>query len=213
MTKIGAEAPDTITAQEVAGWLNHAAKGLPAESCEELARFIERMRRVEPEAERERFDARDPPADRWWDLGAATEAAKLLASSMSKMIEHWEGLRWAPETRGGHEAMLVLATALEAALPYIEFPFGEYERHAQQQRARPKPWHVPAVAIAHRATKTMTSAGRSISDAALAGFVFKALGRLSHNPAGRLGSDFNFGTITVKAVNMYLRRRRKKYGA
>jgi hypothetical protein len=99
------------------------------------------------EDDRTLLDSASRPVDddRWWDFDGATEAAKLLIESGPKMLKHWEGLRWAPETRPGYEAIGKLGEALAVALPYIEFPFGEYE--PALGRKKPKDWHVPVVII------------------------------------------------------------------
>jgi hypothetical protein len=37
----------------------------------------------------------------YWDFKAAFDAAKLLLETTPAMLRHWDGLQWAPETRGG----------------------------------------------------------------------------------------------------------------
>ena len=70
----------------------------------------------------------EPEDNRYWDFGAATDAAKLLQASLPAMLNHWAGLLWAPETKGGYPAISKLQEALAEALLYIEWPFGRYER-------------------------------------------------------------------------------------
>src|SRR6266516_384377 len=48
--------------------------------------------------------------NRWWDFRAATD--ELLMGSVLPMLSHWEGQRWAPETRGGYDAIKSLGDAL-----------------------------------------------------------------------------------------------------
>ncbi|MGC2222380.1 MAG: hypothetical protein WA624_08430 [Methylocella sp.] len=69
-----------------------------------------------------------------------------MNAAIPAMLSYWDGLQWAPETRGGYEAIKALDTALSLALPYIEFPFGKYER--KTHRHRPKDWHMAAIVIA-----------------------------------------------------------------
>jgi hypothetical protein len=101
----------------------------------------------------------EPDPDRWWDFDGAFDAANLLIKSAPAMTSHWRKLEWAPETRGGTQAIETLEKALVAALPYIEFPFGTYPR--QTGRKKPKPWHIVAVMIAHHVIKALSDAGQA----------------------------------------------------
>ena len=74
--------------------------------------------------------------DRWWDFRGSADAAKLLLQSAPAMIEHWKGQQWAPKTRDGYEAIKALAAALTVALPYIEWPFGEYKRTTGRKKPK-----------------------------------------------------------------------------
>jgi hypothetical protein len=118
-----------ITAAEVQEWAGRSSKvKLGQAQCSEIAAGLTRLRwpgdppavpgspwlTKEPE----------PEPDRWWDFEAATEAAKLLNHSIPRMLSHWEGLRWAPETRGGYDAIKTLGEALSTAMPYVEWPLG-----------------------------------------------------------------------------------------
>jgi hypothetical protein len=92
----------------------------------------------------------------WWDFQGASNAAKTLLASVPAMLSHWDGPRWAPETNAGDEAIKTLSDALSVAMPYIEWPFGQYER--QTGRKQPQAWHIPAVLIAHVIVKAMIKA-------------------------------------------------------
>jgi hypothetical protein len=76
-------------------------------------------------------------ANRWWDIEAVTEAAKTLLKNAPAMLSHREGQRWAPQTRNGFEAIKALGDALFVAMPYIEWPFGYYERRTRSKRTKP----------------------------------------------------------------------------
>jgi hypothetical protein len=75
------------------------------------------------------------------------------------MLSHWEGQRWAPQTRGGFDAIKTLGDALFYAIPYIEWPLGYYEQKTGSKR--PKPWHSMALVIARLVIKVIVEAGHS----------------------------------------------------
>jgi hypothetical protein len=138
--------------------------------------------------------------DRWWDFDSATEAAKLLIESGPKMLKHWEGLRWAPETRPGYEAIDKLGEALAVALPYIEFPLGQYE--PALGRKKPKDWHMPAVIIFGIIASALSQSlgnPRLSRNAIMIRVVCSALRRLGYY-------------VEVGAVSQHLIRWNAKYG-
>lgn len=141
----------------------------------------------------------------YWDFKAAIDAAKLLLDSMPAMLRHWDGLQWAPETRGGYPAISALQKDLLTALPYIEWPFGRYERRTGRKRA--KSWHLPAVLVAKALIKCAADAKQiepSLTRNSVAvRVVRKALIRMGFK-------DIN--TVTASAVAAHLARWDKKYG-
>ena len=199
----------TITAAEVRGWFGSSPKSrLGATQYREIAAYLTKIRwpsdtgplfqpcpvAVEPDE-----------ADRYWDFGAAFAAAKLLLESMPAMLRHWNGLLWAPETRGAHPAIKALQDALTVALPYIEWPFGVYER--QTGRKKPKIWHLPAVMVANIVIKAMIEAGHDdpgiTRNSIIVRVVCKALIRMRYP---------HVHMITASAVGAHLTRWDKKYG-
>jgi hypothetical protein len=121
------------------------------------------------------------------------------------MLRHWDGLQWAPETRGGFPAIKALEDALSIAQPYTEWPFGEYER-AQSQKT-PKAWHTPAHSIALIIIQVLGAAGQTnpaISrNSIVVKIVRKALIRMQVP---------NFHMITTTAIAAYLTRWDRQYG-
>jgi hypothetical protein len=75
-------------------------------------------------------------------------------------LRHWEGLQRAPETRDGYKAIKAFGDALSSAMPYIEWPFGKYERQDYRKRPRRKNWHLPAVLIAKLIERALIDSGR-----------------------------------------------------
>jgi hypothetical protein len=53
--------------------------------------------------------------------------------------------------------MDALSTALTVAMPFIEYPFGEYARTTG--RKEPKSWHMPAVLVLPTILRAMMDAG------------------------------------------------------
>lgn len=145
----------------------------------------------------------DSDKDRWWDFEAVAKAAKLVLASLPAMRRHWNGLRWAPETRGGYNAIEALEETLKVALPYIEWPFGEYERATG--RKTPKEWHIPSIILAGMIIRTMVEAGNrspAISrNSVVARVATKALIRMGFQKE-----------LAQETVSMHLTRWDKKYG-
>jgi hypothetical protein len=145
------------------------------------------------------------PDDRWWDFRAATAAAKTLHDSIPKMLVFQEGLRWAPETRDGHGAIMRLQEALLTALPYIEWPFGFYKRSTGYKP--PKAWHTYALLVAQLIIREMVVAGHAepgiTRNSVVVRVVRKALIRMLI-PQAKI--------ISSTAIGAYLTRWNKKYG-
>jgi hypothetical protein len=157
---IEAKASRTITAAEVRDWFGKNPKSrLGNAQHREIAAYLTKLRWPSDAGGLlgPRPSTVEIGTDDYWDFDAATDAAKLLLESLPAMHRHWNGLLWAPETRGGYAAIKTLQDALVIALPYIEWPFGEYER--QTGRKQPKTWHLPAVMVANVIVKAMIEAG------------------------------------------------------
>lgn len=196
----------TITAAEIRAWIGKSRKSrLGNAQYREIAAYLTKLRWP--------CDSNSIPAswpssveiesDDYWNINAATDAAKSLLESIPAMLTHWNGLLWAPETRGGYAAIKTLQDALVIALPYIEWPFGYYKR--QTGRKKPKPWHIPAVLIAKTVVKAMIEAGHGepgiTRNSVVARVVRQALirKRFLHE-------------ITPSAIGAHLTRWDKKYG-
>ena len=143
--------------------------------------------------------------DRWWDFQGCSEAAKKLLGSLPAMTSHWDSLRWAPETRAGSEVIKTLTDALSAAMQYIEYPFGYYER--QTGRKMPKAWHTPTLIIARIIIDAMVEAGHEqpgISrNSVVVRIVLKALIRMRYP---------DVEMITATAIGTHLERWDRKFG-
>jgi hypothetical protein len=138
-----------ITADEVREWLKGYGNPRPSEAvCAKVADVLTKMRWAS-DPNPPPIPEPSPDADPWWEFKSVAAAAKILHAAVPRMLRHWDGLRWAPETAAGHSAVKALGDALEVALPYIEFPFGPGEPQSPQQRPRPKKWHTPAIVIAN----------------------------------------------------------------
>jgi len=142
-------------------------------------------------------------SDRYWDFDAVFDAAKSLHDTLPAMLRHWDGLLWAPETAGGHPAIKELQDALTVALPYIQWPFGKYER--QTGRKKPKDWHLPAVMVANVVIKAMIEAGYNDPGITRNSIVV----RVVRNALIRMRV---LNEITIGAVGAHLTRWDKKYG-
>jgi hypothetical protein len=150
----------TITGAEVVGWFAPCRPPKPdAALCAEVARRLTQMR-WPGDVPSPPLPELDDDSNPYWDFQAATDAAKTLRDSVPAMLQHWEGLKWAPKTREGHAAIKALGEALELALPWVEWPFGKYERKSPLKRPRPKDWHTPALMIAHIIAEALITTGR-----------------------------------------------------
>ena len=198
----------TITANEVRDWFGKSPKAqLGGTHYRTIAAYLTKIRwpsdaggLLGPQPSTVKI-----VPDDYWDFKAATDAAKLLLDTMPAMLRHWDGLRWAPETRGGYRAIKTLKSALRIALPNIEWPFGKYER--QTGRKRPKVWHLSAVMIANVIVKVMIEAGHDdpgiTRKSIVVRVVRKALIRMQYP---------HVQMITASAVGAHLTRWDKKYG-
>jgi hypothetical protein len=199
-----------ITAAEVRRWVGNSKRSkLGPAQCNEIAEALTSYRWP--------ADPPSPPGspwvpreidgdpDRWWDFKATTEAAKALLKSAPAMLSHWEGQRWTSQTRDGFDVIKALGDALFLAMPYIEWPFGYYERQAR--RRQPKPWHTMAVIIANLVIKVLIESGQNAPGITRNSVVVRVI----RNALVRM--DFpNSKMITPSAIGMHLERWDKKYG-
>ena len=203
------KAARTITADEVAEWFGKSRRArLGQAQYRKLAAYLTKLRWPD--------DPPDPPdspwlvketietgPDPWWNFSEAANAAKVLNESIPAMLRHWTGLLWAPETRGGYAAIKALEGALVVARPYIDWPFGRYER--QSGRKQPKKWHLPAILIAKAIVQTMIEAGQHepsiVGNSIVARVTSEALMRMKF-----------INAVTPHAVAAHLTRWDKKYG-
>jgi hypothetical protein len=219
----------TIASAEVVGWFEKCRKPRPNESlCTEIAVRLTKMSWASDPPETfglknydelrakgmitlKRRDAEsrweaviDKPDDRWWDMRGTASAANTLIENMPRMLRFWEGLRPLPNALKGRKAIKALAKSLSDAHPFIEWPFGKYERLDPRKQARPRSWHTPAVAIAHIVvTALMQSGHRSRITAADSITVKVVRGALI-----RMG----YPQVEMSTIARYLERRAKKVG-
>jgi hypothetical protein len=98
----------TISAIEVREWFGASKSHPNDEWCDKLAASFTRMLWS---GEKSPAEAPwlprivEPEIDRAWDPKAAIDAATALHACLPSMLLHWEGLQWAAETRGGHDAI------------------------------------------------------------------------------------------------------------
>lgn len=147
----------TITAVETRKWLERLGASPNDALCDDVAGRLTKIRW--PSDPTSPAAGCDDETDQWWDFQAAIKAANTLNAAFPAMLSHWDGLQWAPETRGGYEAIKALDTTLSLAMPYIEFPFGKYERKTHRHRHRPKDWHMAAIVIAKFFIEAMIKSG------------------------------------------------------
>lgn len=203
----------TITGAEVMKWFMRGHKPWPAEQlCVGIAARLNKMRwPVDPPlpalAEDEWYEidyshdgsftirVAPCPSDPWWDSEKAAARAKALVDDIPAMLWHWhrmQGTRFETlpgqkpkHLRGGYDAIERLRVALDAALPYIEFPFGEYERQDHRKRKRPSPWHAHAVAVTHVIADALRQSGHPVRgtshNSAVVRIVCKALVRIGYD--------------------------------
>lgn len=144
--------------------------------------------------------------DRWWDIDSTAKAARQLRDSIPKMLVFQAGLKWAPETRDGHDVIQSLESALARALPYIERPFGEGT--PARGRKRSKPWHIYAIQISNMLVRELQQAGHSKQplsrNSVVVRVILKSLQRMQI-PYSK--------TLSKTAIAAYLSRRNQKFGA
>jgi hypothetical protein len=214
----------TITSSEVMEWFGR--KPLSDEACTEIAARLTKMRWASdlllpvledgmrwtlaavppgeadwlhlPAGKMTWEQTPDNDPDPYWDIQAATEAAKTLLASIPRMLRHWDEQRLTP--RASSEAIKALDDALERALPFIESPFGQGERQDHRERMRLKDWQMPALAIKNIMSQVLSKCGRqsAFSRAAAATRVVKrALVRMGYKIPHRKGEYSETNTLAA----------------
>jgi hypothetical protein len=208
MKVLSAENNRTITAAEVEKWVGKSSKSKMGEvQFHEIAAGLTRFRWPNDPPKRFANEARvvDSDGSPFWDFTAVTAAAKTLLKNAPAMLSHWEGQRWAPQTRDGFDIIKNLGDALLRAMPYIEWPLGYYD--GKTSNKTPKPWHAMAIVIARLVIKSMIEAGQDqpglARNSVVARIVYRALFRMNFP---------NSNMITVTAIGAHLTRWDKKYG-
>lgn len=197
----------TITGAEVESWFGTSSKSrLDRKQYCGIAAYLTKIRWPSgPDNVLDPQPAKvETEPDKYWDF-AAFDAAKLLHKSLPAILSHWAGLLWAPETHGGYPAIKALQDALVIALPYIEWPFGQYER--QTGHKTPKNWHLPAVMIAKVLIKEMIAAGHHDPGITRNSVVV----RVVNEALIRMGYP-HVEMITASAIGAHLSRWDGKYG-
>ncbi|MGD0187801.1 MAG: hypothetical protein ABSC25_21495 [Roseiarcus sp.] len=198
----------TISAAEIGDWLKSSrTPALSASRCEEVAERLNKMRwPSDPPPPDSINEAGD---DRWWDFRGATKAAMTLRESLPAMLAYWEGQRWAPETRGGYDAIKALSDALDGAMPFIEWPFGVYERRKTPcaRRRDLDDWHFSAILIFKWAAQAMLMDGRALRSLHRNSVVVKAV----HRALVRMGFP-NMEMVTESAIAKHLSKNSEMFG-
>jgi hypothetical protein len=213
----------TITPTEVKDWFGR--RPAPEAACVEIAALLTKMRWVSdrplpalrdgmrwawPRGQAEPVQVLDIDPDPYWGFQAATDAAKTLLASFPRMLRHWDGLVRVPETSGGYPAIKAAQDALLTALPYIEWPFGKYERQDHRKKMRLADWHVPALVIKNIVSEALicsrSRTPRFSRDAAATRVVVNAPARMGYKISRRKGEESETNTIAA-----FLRRWEKHW--
>jgi hypothetical protein len=210
MTISSAKNNRTITATEVQEWVGKSSKSVMGkaqfgEIAAGLTRFKWPADPPPPPGSPWVTKEIEPDPNRWWDFEAVTEAAKTLLKNAPAMLSHWEGQRWASETRGGFDVIKTLGDALFFAMPYIEWPLGYYDRKAPRMRL--KAWHTMALVIARLVIKVTIDAGHNEPGITRNSIVV----RIVRNALIRMNFP-NAKMITTTAIGAHLTRWNNKFG-
>jgi hypothetical protein len=219
----------TITGDEVMRWFARGHRPWPTEAaCAKIGKQLTQMRWAsDPQpVEVERYDA-----DPWWNPQDAAARAKALLDDVPVMLWFWHGMQMAPKEfdprqldglklpegihkediikqivpgqrlREGYDVIDRLRVALEAALPYIQFPFGRGEPQNYRERKTPKPWHASAVAISRVIIPELRRLGHQVHkvvthNTAVARIVRLALERMGY-------SDIKQATVAARLTAWY----------
>jgi hypothetical protein len=94
----------TITASEVKSWFGNLSKSqLGRAQYRDIAANLTRLKWPSDPIDLPDSQSSNDEIENnvYWDFKAAFDAAKLLLKTTPAMLRHWDGLQWAPETRGG----------------------------------------------------------------------------------------------------------------
>jgi hypothetical protein len=129
----------------------------------------------------------------WWDPEKAADAARVLIEDIPAMLRYWNRTLSPVPGRDGCDTIERLRVALDAAMPFIEFPFGEYDREEARKRRlhpkRPKSWHASAIAVAYVIIPALQQSGHTVRgtshDTIAVRIVHDALDRMRYGKIGR----------------------------
>ena len=167
----------TITAAEVRVWFVGGPKSKPWPSealCAEVAARLTKFRWASEWPSPEISDE-GAAAISWdnpwtserecypcWDSEEAAHAAKALLKNIPAMLAHYSPMR----QHDGYDAIERFRVALDAAIPFIEFPFGKYDRDEARKRQlhpkHPKPWHASAIPVARVTIDALRRSGHTV---------------------------------------------------
>jgi hypothetical protein len=186
----------TITGAEVMEWFKRGREPWPGEElCAGIAADMNKwLWPVDPRPIYPEQDFADP----WWDTVKAAAGVKALLDDVPAMLWNLHRMR----SRSGYDAIERLRGALDAALPYIEFPFGKYERQDHRKRKRPKPWHAHAVLITPMIADALRQSGHPVRGATHN----SAVVRIACEALVRIGYDRNIikpAAVAAKLTDWY----------
>jgi hypothetical protein len=82
------------------------------------------------------------------------------------MLWHWHRTLSPVPGRDGYDTIERLRVALDAAMPFIEFPLGEYDREEARKRRlhpkHPKPWHASSIPVARVMIEALRRSGHTV---------------------------------------------------
>jgi hypothetical protein len=198
-----------ITAAEVESWFGRSKKlKLRPEKYSEIGAGLTKMRwPSDPPASkgRSRLGKNEKSAGGFWDFEAATKAAKTLLDDLPAMLLHWKDPEWSAHNRAAYAAIKSLEEALSTAMPYIEWPLGQYS--GQTGKKRPKDWHMHSVLIAKLVMQALVDAGEHKPGHTHNSLVV----RIVHKALVRMGFPHS-ETLSLDAIGMHLARWDRKYG-
>ena len=194
--------PHNITPAEVKAWFGQRANARLSEA--QYRSVAEKLNTWNwPRDPVERRVPTPSDDDSYWDFRGAIKATKFLLAAMPAMKTHWQRLTWAPETREGYTATVALEQALQTALPFIEWPFGPYQRAIGRKRR--KEWQVPSVLVAKILAEAIVESRGNPSLGRNAVLV-----RATNQALGRMG--YNLTNVGISGISAHLTRWDRQYG-
>jgi hypothetical protein len=197
----------TIAPSEVKEWFGTRKARISEAQYAEIAGRLTKWRwPSDPPVSPEIDSGSDSDPERWWDFQATWESAQTLHDSIPAMLSLWESHRpQTTETRRAYQAIEALGEALPPAMPYIQWPFGKYERKARPKQA--KPWHMPAIAIARMLIDATVAAGNDCPGITRNSVVVAAV----RQALTRMGYP-DLEMVTAAAIGAHLTRWESRYG-